>query len=113
MLARQFRLTSDKDYALVYRRGRRFRGPGFTCSVLSVTSPTRLGVVVSKKVSLKATVRNRYKRWLWAAVRDLKAAIPAQGYHLALSATPGIATQTYQGIHQELERLFASLFRRA
>src|SRR5437016_2306965 len=113
MLARGQRLTSEQDYTRVYRRGRRFRSGSFSCSVLPVTTPTRLGVVVSKKVSFKATVRNRYKRWLWAACRELKALIPLRGYHLVLSVSPSISHASYQDVHRELERLFTSLFHRA
>ncbi len=113
MLARSFRLTSEQDYTRVYRRGRRFRSPSLNCSVLPMAAPTRLGVVVSKKVSLKATVRNRYKRWLWAACRELKTLVPKQGYHVVLSVSPGIAKASYQDVRRELERLFTSLSHRA
>jgi len=113
MLARAQRLTSEQDYARVYRRGRRFRSSSFNCSVLPVPGPTRLGIVVSKKVSLKATVRNRYKRWLSASCRELKTLIPKQGYHLVLSVSPSIGKTSHPDIHRELERLFTSLFHRA
>jgi ribonuclease P protein component len=113
MLKRTARLTSEQDYAAVYRRGRRLRARGFICVALATPTPTRLGVVVSKKVSTKATIRNRYKRWLWAAARELKATIPTRGYALVLTVSPSIARLTYSDVRTDLAQIIKVLPRKA
>jgi ribonuclease P protein component len=106
MLGRKWRLTSTKEYNLVYRRGRRVRAGGFTFFYLPIkTDHTQLGVVVSNKVANKANKRNMCKRRLWAAFAEFKKQIPPKGYNLVLVANPTINQQTYQNILKEVKRV--------
>ena len=78
MLARQFRLRKATDIARVYKKGS-YGGAGGVLSVKALASGRshpRAVVVVGKKVSKKAVVRNRIRRRLsgdlekrWATVR--------------------------------------------
>jgi len=70
MLPFQNRLKKEKDFQRIF-----FYGRTINSEVLSVrflennTSKTKIGFIVSKKVSLKATDRNRIKRILREEIR--------------------------------------------
>jgi ribonuclease P protein component len=67
MLAREKRLRKERDIARVYHKGRYGRGANIQAKCLSTGLPTsRAAIVVSKKISKKAVVRNRIKRRLSA-----------------------------------------------
>lgn len=108
MLGRSWRLTSTKEYNLVYRRGRKVRASGFTFYYLPIkVTHTHLGVVVSNKVANKANKRNLYKRRLWAAFAEFKKQVPPKDYNLVLVAHPSISQQTYQNILKEIKRVLS------
>lgn len=72
MLKAERRLTRDKDFKLVFKKGRTFENE-FLRIKFSETGPesSRFGFVVSKKISNKASQRNLLKRRLRAAVKFL------------------------------------------
>jgi len=65
---------------------------------------TRIGISVSQKVSKKAVVRNRIKRQLKAAFRQLLPRI-ANGWLLVVVVKPEAIECDYQQFLQELEQL--------
>ena len=70
MLKRIFRLTEDKDFQSVYRRGRYIASPLFSVNVLpNKFGMTKIGIVVNKKVTKKASERNFLKRQVREIVR--------------------------------------------
>jgi len=72
MLPREKRLTKNRDFERVYQKGKRLNGESFNLIFLKKnTGPTRVGIVVGKKFSKKATDRNRQKRIYKEAVADL------------------------------------------
>lgn len=74
MLPSQNRLTKEKDFEAVFSGGKSFRTDLLLVKVLvNNLAASRFGFVISKKVSNKATVRNKIKRRL----RDIVAALPA------------------------------------
>jgi ribonuclease P protein component len=71
VLKRLFRLTSDKDFQTVYRRGRYNATALFSVNVLpNRFGITKVGVVANKKVSKKAVDRNAVKRQVREIVRS-------------------------------------------
>lgn len=69
MLPKANRLTKKKDFNLVFQKGESLKADFLTCKVLrNNLKKARFGFVVSKKVSKKATTRNKVKRRLRAAV---------------------------------------------
>jgi len=71
VLKRIFRLTDNKDFQTVYRRGRYVASPLFSVNMLpNRLGLTKVGVVVNKKVSKKATDRNAVKRQVREIVRQ-------------------------------------------
>jgi ribonuclease P protein component len=70
MLKREFRLTNNKDFQTIYRRGRYNSTALFSVNVLpNKSTATKVGVVVNKKVSKRAHERNLIKRQVREVVR--------------------------------------------
>lgn len=70
VLKRIFRLTDNKDFQTVYRRGRYNATALFSVNVLpNRFGFTKIGVVVNKKVTKKAVERNTVKRQVREIVR--------------------------------------------
>ena len=74
MLPKQNRLTNKNDFDLVFRGGKNIKGSFLVVKILKNNlKESRFGFIVSKKVSNKATVRNKIKRRLKdIAARELK-----------------------------------------
>jgi ribonuclease P protein component len=74
MISRNNRFHGHASLRFVHQQGKTVRGPFFM--VKSAANPRRssyrLAVVVSRKVSKSAVVRNRIRRRLYAAVRLLQ-----------------------------------------
>ena len=73
MLPNPNRLRRREDFAKVYAKGDRYRGTYLNLRMfIDSNDPlTRIGIVVSKKVSKLAVTRNRFKRQLRAIFRQL------------------------------------------
>ena len=70
MFKRAFRLTDNKDFQTVYRRGRYNATALFSVNTLANhTATTKIGIVVNKKVSKKAVERNTIKRQVREVIR--------------------------------------------
>ncbi|MGI0489102.1 ribonuclease P protein component [Pantanalinema rosaneae CENA516] len=126
-LPRAHRLKLRRDFDLVYQRGTRLRGKHLTLRRLrqalsiadrpnqttpgvpplprhSVKPGTRIGISISQKVHKRAVVRNRIKRQLRAAFRQLLPRL-AQGWDLVITVHPQALQCDYQQFLQELEQL--------
>lgn len=106
------RLKHHRDFRLVYERGESYRGshlilralPPSTSQPDRAISPARIGLSVSQKVSKKAVDRNRIKRQLRAAFRELLPAI-APGWRLAIVVKPKATRCKYEHYLRELKEL--------
>jgi ribonuclease P protein component len=111
MLPRRWHLVQEKDFSKVYRQGKRWRGEGFLIWRLTTTPQdiSRCAVVVSGKVSTKATERNLIRRRVWAVLREYKNQLPPQGVSIVISAQTAAKRFAYQGIKQEISRGLGAL----
>lgn len=76
MLPRENRLKKEKEFESVFKGGRTFRGEYvFLRYLVNGTDKTKVGFVVSKKVSKLATERNKIKRRMREIVRKRKESI--------------------------------------
>jgi ribonuclease P protein component len=117
-------LRKRQDFALVYQRGKSFYGVNLFVRVRPTRtepsaplSPARFGISVSQKVSKRAVRRNRIKRQLRAACRQLlPRALPGwdviivvrhqnQGAADSKRPAPKPLQCGYQKFLQELEQL--------
>lgn len=64
MLVKKNRLSGDRKFKKIQNKGRFFSGNFVVVKVFysNTTLPAQIGIVVSKKISNKATVRNKIKR---------------------------------------------------
>ena len=105
MLAREFRLRSAADIARVYKRGA-YGGSGGALSVKAVKSGRALNravVVVGKKVSKKAVVRNRIRRRILELLRPL-ATTAAPGWDIVLSVHSDISALPAAELREHVAR---------
>ncbi|ERN42388.1 ribonuclease P protein component [Rubidibacter lacunae KORDI 51-2] len=107
-LPKAYRLKHRQDFQSVYRRGRSERGCFILLRVLPAPEdrslPSRVGIVVSKKVSKHAVTRNRIKRRLRSVWKHLSPRI-ATGWRVVVSARSGAVECEYEDLLRELEEL--------
>jgi ribonuclease P protein component len=124
-LPQAHRLKHWRDFQAIYQKGIRRSGrylairalPQRTSNVDAPTQssslppdedkpPTRIGISISQKVSKKAVVRNRIKRQIRAALRQLLARL-SPGWQLVIVVRPGAGECEYAQFLRELEQLLA------
>ena len=109
MLPRSNRLTSEQDFARIYRQGRQFSTAHLRLSYLvRGKSPnqnlSRFGFVVSKKHAVKIVDRNRIKRVLRDQTRQILPKLN-KAVDAVVAARPGIAKLSGTVIREEYEIL--------
>lgn len=110
MIPRRFRLQTHQAFPQIYSRGKRRSGSlmGLTYlprfSLGTEIPSSQIAVVVSKKVSRRATQRNRVKRRIRAALYPLLSQI-RPGYWIVFSARQLILKAAWVEIRQEVIRL--------
>ena len=118
MLPDANRLKHRKDFSAVYRKGMRRNSVHFSLRALrkpksielskltaeKSLQPTRTGISISLKVSKRAVVRNRIKRQIRAALRQLLPRLKF-GWDLVIVVRPIAQECNYAEILQELEQL--------
>ena len=107
MLAREFRLTAEKDYARIFSKGRPFHGRGMGMKAVrnQLASP-RIGFVVSTKVAKKAVVRNQVKRRMREIVRKQLRTIIG-GVDIVFMARPDSIRMTYADLQRAMTELMS------
>jgi len=110
MLKKLFRLNKTKDIEALMKTGRAFYSPVLMVRAKANTFPnSRLAIIVSNRVSKKATQRNLIKRRLREIVRHFLPQLET-GADVAILASPKIISQNkvlgYQDMLKELEAVF-------
>jgi len=79
MLAKKFRLVTERDFDQVHKRGRYIKGKFlYLKSKSNILGFARFGFLISNKISKKSTVRNLMKRRMKAAVfKNTNSIIPS------------------------------------
>ncbi len=115
MLPKINSLKKGKDIERVFEKGKRFKEDSLILKITKNALPqTRLGFIVSKKVSKKATLRNKIKRKLREIVskkgkKFKKGCHPfatRPGMDILLIALPGLETKDFWEIDETLNKLF-------
>lgn len=118
MLPQHHRLCRPQDFKSVYTRGKRFSSQRLTLRALRQIQfqcceseqiqwkPTRIGISVSQKVSKQAVVRNRVKRQIRAAMRQILADL-VSGWDMVIVVKPGVEKCNSAEFLQELKQLLA------
>jgi len=118
-LPKAYRLKSRQDFQAVFREGIRRHSSHFTLRALKpALSPetssttaipvTKIGIAISTKVSKRSVIRNKIKRQMTAALRQLLPKL-APGWRLVLIVKPTTTETLCQTdkFLQELEQLLA------
>lgn len=107
------RLKHRRDFQAVYQQGIRRSSSHLTLRALSELAPgeraqtsshARIGISISQKVSKKAVIRNRIKRQIRAAFRELLPVI-APGWKIVIVVRPGATECEYRHFLGELKQL--------
>jgi ribonuclease P protein component len=106
VLPKAHRLKKKKDFERVFKKGKGKReGFLFLKFIENERNISRVGFVVSKKISKKATLRNRIKRKLREATRMLLPEIKP-GFDIVIVAKKGIENLNFWETKENLEKLF-------
>ena len=101
------RLSREKDFKKINSRGKSFFSSLFRLRILdNKDHGNRFSVVVTTKVSKKATVRNRLKRQVKEIVR-LNSAKLKQGTDFIIMVNSPALAKSYQDLEKDLLGLFA------
>lgn len=105
MLPKENRLKKEKEFEKVFKGGRTLKGKSvFLRYLTNGTDKTKIGFVVSKKISKLAVIRNKIKRRMRDIVR-LKKDTLKQGLSIIIISLPPIKTMAYREIKEDLENL--------
>lgn len=109
MLPKPHRLVRKKDFDEVFKAGKSVKSGFLAGKVFKSGLPSsRFGFVVSKKVSTKATIRNKIKRRLQAATaRELKNM--AKSADVVIVALPGTEKKGFLEVNKEVSAFFKKI----
>jgi len=103
MLNKNNRISRNKDFDRVFKLGRSFYGKIIGLKAVdNNASFTRLGILISTKVSKKAVVRNRFKRQIRRIIQEQLANIK-EGKDIIIIVFPEILDKKFQEIKDFLK----------
>jgi ribonuclease P protein component len=107
VLSAQHRLRRRQDFAIVYAKGDRYSGRYLRLRIYDRVNSdlaSQIAIVISKKISKSAVIRNRIKRQLRAIFRQLLSQLK-QGLQIVVtvSALPG--SPSYIQLWDDLTKL--------
>lgn len=106
MLAKKNRLKKKKDFETTFQRGEGFKQDFLFLKILKNSLKfSRFGFVVSKKISKKATVRNKIRRRLSEII---KANLPKieKAWDGIIIVDCGIKDKNFREVEATIEKLF-------
>lgn len=107
MLPKEYRLIKEKDFKRIHNLGQSFFSAHFRLkSLANKLEISRFAVVVSTKVSKKATSRNRLKRRLREIIRLNKDKIKT-GFDILVFTNNKALALDYQQLEEDLLKILA------
>lgn len=105
MLSKQHRLQRNKDFELVFKKGKTFGNDFLFLKLLrNDLKINRFGFIIGKKISKKSTTRNKIKRRLREIIRKKSDNIKS-GFDIIIVAKPKTVEKDYLEIREEVEGL--------
>lgn len=105
MLLKANRLAQDRDFKKIFAKGKSFYSANLRVRLAVNKLPdTRFGIVVSTKVSKKATDRNRVKRIIRETIRELISEVKS-GFDVVIVAKPSIINLKSSEVIEETKLL--------
>ena len=105
MFSSKNRLRNKKDFDRVFKKGKGYKQVFLFLKVLdNDLGFNRFGIIVSKKISNKAVVRNKVKRRLREILKKKIERIK-KGLDIVFLTNSGIEKQSFEDIEQEVEEI--------
>lgn len=104
MLAKKYRLTGEREFKKIYAKGKYLNGKLVTIKYFfgfNQISP-KIGIVISKKVSNKSTVRNKIKRQISEIIFNTLQKLPQKIKMIVLVKK---IPDNYQSLKTEINQL--------
>lgn len=109
MLAKQYRLQKDRDFKSVFKKGKTLSGKLLFLKVKkNDLQVSRFGLIIGKKISNKAVIRNRLKRQLREIIKNNLFNIKPD-FDIVIITKPEIINKNYQEIKNDFEKLLKIL----
>jgi ribonuclease P protein component len=106
VLPKKNRLKHKKDFKKVYRLGKSERDKFLVLRTLENNlDSSRFGIIISKKVAKKATVRNLIRRKIREAIRSFLPEVKP-GFDIVVFTLQGIENLDFWQIKESLEKVF-------
>lgn len=106
MVVKQHRLSRQKDFQRVFGRGKRLNSRFISVRVApNGLNVFRFAIVVSNKVSKKATTRNKIRRQIREIIRVRLPNIKL-GFDAVITVNSGILSHSFQEIKQAIDASF-------
>jgi len=106
------RIRKQRDFRLIYKKGKRYRGKYFILVYLpSEIGFSRVGVVASRKVG-NAVMRNKAKRWMRTLYRRNKTVLRTP-LDLIMIAKPEMSDASWAGLHEDYRQAVRYLNRKS
>lgn len=107
MLPKKNRLLSKKDFDFLKRKGFKRNSDSFDLLFLPTGNPSsRVGIIISTKISLKAVARNKAKRKLREAIYSQ---LPQKGFDFLFLGKKEILTSSFSKISKEIREVFSKI----
>lgn len=105
MLPKLHRLNEKKDFQIVLKKGKMLQGQYFGLSFLPSQTETKIGIIVSNKISKSAVERNRIRRIVRSTALDFINKNKT-GFKLVFLAKKPSENADSEKIKQDIENLF-------
>ena len=106
MIAKKFRLSKKSDFSKLVQSSNKFYSSNFVLKFIKdQENLNHFAVVVSKKISLKAVVRNKIRRRIYELLR-LNMSNFKLGFKIIIFVKKSILELKYQEIEKELLDIF-------
>jgi ribonuclease P protein component len=105
MLKKEHRIKKDKEFKKVMQAGRRFYGKSSLWFYLPKTGLKKVGFIVSNKVSLKASRRNRIKRQLRGLIEENLTELPDGDLVILIKKDYSTSTDLKEDFKNNLDKL--------
>ena len=107
MLKKQNRLRGEKDFEKIIKKGERFWDIFLFLKVIKNNLRiVRVGLVISRKVSKKAVVRNKIKRQMRAILRSFLSTLKGGG-SLIFIAKKSLLDSNYHELERDIRTLLS------
>ncbi len=109
MLAKENRITLDKEFDRVFKTGQSFYGKILGVKTIpSGLDVSRVGILIGLKVSKKAVIRNKIKRQI-RSITDRELLSLKPGRDIVIIVLPLILGKEFKEIEEELRKGFKKL----